>query len=286
MGLCVRAFTALSSLLLIGALAAGCGSSDSERPQKQKKPSTAFNDPTTIDNPWFPLRPGSKYVWRGTEHVDGERVRHKVVFVVTDLTKEIDGVRTRVTWDRDYVEGELSEGELAFMAQDDKGNVWNYGEYPEEWDGKKLAGAPSTWIPGLDGAKPGILMPAAPRIGEASYLQGFAPRIKFADRARATRSVKRICVPAGCFRNALVNAEWTPEEPGARQLKYYARGVGSIRVGFTSGSQREKLVLVRTTRLRGAELARVRAGALELDRRGYRVSPKLYGRTPRAKVSG
>jgi hypothetical protein len=281
----MRVFILLSSLLLGGTLAPGCGSSDAPE-EKPKKPGTSFSDPTTIDNSWFPLHPGSKYVWRGTEHVDGQRVDHRVVFVVTDLTKRINGVRTRVVWDRDYANGKLSEGELAFMAQDDSGDVWSYGEYPEEWEGKKLAGAPSTWIPGLEGAKPGMLMPAAPRVGEPSYLQGFAPGIQFADRAKATRSVKRMCVPAGCFRNVLVNAEWTPEEPGARQLKYYARGVGSIRVGFTSGTQREKLVLVRTSRLRGSELARLRAGALELDRRGYRVSPKLYGRTPRARVSG
>ena len=282
----MRVFIVLSSLLLTGSLAVGCGSSDSKRPDKPTKPTSAFSDPTKVDNQWFPLRPGAKYVWTGSEHADGERVNHKVVFVVTDLTKRVNGVQTRVVWDRDYVNGRLSEGELAFMAQDDTGNVWSYGEYPEEWEGKKLAGAPSTWIPGLQGAKPGILMPAAPRVGAPSYLQGLAPAIRFADRAKATRIAKRMCVPAGCFRNVLVNAEWTPEEPGARQLKYYARGIGAIRVGFTSGTQREKLALVRTTRLRGAELARVRAGALELDARGYRVSPKLYGRTPRATVSG
>ena len=278
----MRVFILLSSLLLGGALASGCGSAETAD-DKPKKRGTSFSDPTNIDNEWFPLRPGSKYVWTGTEHVDGKREDHKVVFVVTDLTKRVNGVRTRVVWDRDYVNGRLSEGELAFMAQDDSGNVWSYGEYPEEWEGKKIAGAPATWIPGLDGAKPGILMPAAPRVGGRSYLQGLAPGIQFADRAKAPRTVKRMCVPAGCFRNVLVNAEWTPEEPGARKLKYYARGVGSIRVGFTSGEQREKLVLVRATRMRGTELDRVRAGALELDRRGYRVSPKLYGRTPRAE---
>jgi hypothetical protein len=265
-------------------LVAGCGNSETSAPKKKR--TSAFSDPTRVDNPRFPLRPGWKYVWTGTEHADGQRVRHKVVFVVTDLTKRIDGVTTRVTWDRDYADGRLSEGELAFMAQDDDGNVWSYGEYPEEWEGRKLAGAPSTWIPGLEGAKPGVLMPAKPRVGEAGYLQGYAPKIQFADKARATRTVKRMCVPAGCFRNVLVNAEWTPEEPGSRQLKYYARGLGSIRVGFTSGAQKEKLVLASAGRVGRAELARLRAGALELDKRGYRVSPKLYGRTPRAKAAG
>jgi hypothetical protein len=275
----MRVFILLSSLLLLG----GCGTSGDDPERAKKRSGSSFSDPTSIDNAWFPLRPGWKYVLTGSEHADGKRVRHKVVFAITDLTKRIDGVRTRVVWDRDYANGKLSEGELAFMAQDDAGNVWSYGEYPEEWEGRRLAGAPSTWIPGREGAKPGILMPAAPRVGAASYQQGLAPRIQFADRAEATRVVKRMCVPAGCFRNVLVNAEWTPEEPGARQLKYYARGVGTIRVGFTSGEQREQLVLAGATRVSGMELARLRRGALELDRRGYRVSPKLYGRTPRAE---
>ena len=59
---------------------------------------------------------------------------HQVITTVTDLTKVIDGVRTVVIWERDINDGRLLEGELAFQAQDDDGNVWNLGEYPEEYD--------------------------------------------------------------------------------------------------------------------------------------------------------
>lgn len=275
----IACFAALLALCV-----AGCGSQDegSKQATAPKAANGQFSNPTRIDNRWFPLRPGTRYVWEGSEHRKGERVNHHVVFIVTDLTKTIDGVRTRVVWDRDFADGVLSEGELAFDAQDDAGNVWSYGEYPEEWEGKKLTGAPSTWFPGLDGAKGGILMLSAPRVGGPSYQQGFAPKISFGDRARVKKVLKRLCVPAACYRNVVVIEEWTPEEPGARQLKYHAPGVGTIKVGFESGAQKEELHLVRVHRLGPAALAGVRKQALEMDRRGYRVSKKLYGRTPRA----
>jgi hypothetical protein len=278
-----RLIAAGAALVALGA--AGCGSSDnSEKATTTGGSGQAkqFSQPTRIDNPWFPLRPGTRYVSEGSEYQKGKRVDHHVVFIVTDLTKMVGGVRTRVIWDRDFANGTLLEGELAFDAQDDAGNVWSYGEYPEEWEGKKVAGAPATWIPGVQGAKPGILMQAAPRAGAPSYQQGFAPKISFGDRARVKKVLKRLCVPAGCYRNVLQIEEWTPEEPGAKQLKYHAPGTGTIKVGFESGAQREELHLVRVDRLSPAALARVRKQALAIDRRAYTVSRKVYGRTPRA----
>ena len=68
-----------------------------------------------------------------------------MIFTVTDLTKEINGVRTVVLWDRDINAGKLLEGELAMWAQDDDGNVWLLGEYPEEYDERgQVRGRPRT----------------------------------------------------------------------------------------------------------------------------------------------
>ena len=77
------------------------------------EPDTAgFSDPTTVDNAWFPLAPGTQFTLAGSANRgDGQR-RHRVVFTVTDLTKVIDGVRALVLWDRDYNAGRLEEGEL------------------------------------------------------------------------------------------------------------------------------------------------------------------------------
>jgi hypothetical protein len=275
----VRACLATVGALVVAGLAA-CGGGDSKAPRPAASSGAGrFSHPTTIDNRWLPLRPGTKWVLEGRTSNGKARVPHRVEFVVTDLTKTIDGVRTVVVWDRDYDRGRLVEGELAFFAQDDAGSVWSYGEYPEEWKGAKLDGAPSTWIPGVAGARPGIMMQAAPRPGTASYLQGWAPTIDFRDKARVGGVSKRVCVPTGCYDNVLVTEERSPDEPDARQIKYYAAGLGNIRVGFKGDGQRESLVLVKTERLDGRARTRERRGALELDRRGYSVSKDVYGRT-------
>ena len=79
---------------------------------------------------------------------NGVAVPHQVVFIVTDVTKEIDGVPAVVVWDRDFTNGQLLEEELTFEAQDAAGNVWNLGEYPEEHENGQFAGAPNAWLSG------------------------------------------------------------------------------------------------------------------------------------------
>jgi hypothetical protein len=244
-----------------------------------------FSEPTRIDNRWSPLEPGTRYVYEGRANRGRGRLPHRVVFTVTDLTKVINGVRSVVLWDRDFNGGRLSEGELAFHAQDDDGNIWNMGEYPEEYEGGLVQGAPDTWIAGLAGARAGILMRGAPRPGTSSYLQGWAPAIEFSDRAKVHRTGARDCVPVGCFRDVLVTDETNPLEPAdGHQRKYYARGVGNIRAAPVGGREKEVLVLTRVIRLSRAQMAAVRREALKLDRRGYATSPRVYGRTPRAQL--
>jgi hypothetical protein len=245
---------------------------------------TGFSEPARIDNPWFPLAPGTQFTLAGRANRSHGRVRHRVVFTVTDLTKVIDGVRTLVLWDRDYNAGRLEEGELTFHAQDDDGTVWNFGEYPEEYDNGKLAGAPDTWIAGLAKARAGILMLADPRLGTPSYLQGWAPAIDFADRARVVQRGVRTCVPTDCYDDVLLTDEFNPAEPGAHQRKYYARGVGNIRVGAAGNDKEDEvLVLVKIRHLSPGAMVTVRREVLKLDRRAYRVRPDLYGHTPPAE---
>jgi hypothetical protein len=246
---------------------------------------SSFGNPTAVTNKWLPLQPGTQFVLTGQINQDGKRVEHRVTFTVTDLTKEIDGVRSVVLYDLDYNAGQLAEAEIAFHAQDDHGNVWNMGEYPEEYENGKLTGAPDTWITGLAGARAGVIMRAAPRTGTSSYLQGWAPAIDFSDTAKVLKTGQKTCVPARCYQNVLVTDEWNPDEPNAHQQKFYAPGVGNVRAEFAGSEEKEKevLELVHVGQLDPAALAKVRAAALAMDTRAYRTTKGLYRPTPPAQ---
>src|SRR5256885_7684601 len=124
---------------------------------------------------WFPLKPGTRLVYAGTTiEDDGKAVPRRLVSIVTDLTKVIGGVRTVVVWDVDYKDGQLAETEIAFFAQDNDGNVWLLGEYPEEWEGGKFLKAP-VWLHGREEARAGIAMKAKPQVGTPSYAQARGP---------------------------------------------------------------------------------------------------------------
>ena len=246
-------------------------------------PRARFSDPTTIDNPWLPLVPGTRWVWDGAMNVDEKRASHRVVTTITDLTKEIDGVNTVVAHDLDFVEGRLVEAEIAFFAQDDDGNIWRMGEYPEEYEDGELVDAPA-WIAGVQDAKAGFAMKVDPQEGRPSYAQGWGPAIGWTDRARVLETGSRTCVPFGCIDEVLVIDEFNRDEPDAHQLKYYARGVGNVRVGWAGAleTQQETLELVSFGALDPKALAEVRAEALAMDTRAYQTRPEVYGGTPPA----
>lgn len=290
---CLRPLFAAAAALL--ALAVGaCGDDEAKsgaKPAAQPRAITdkdydasRFSDSATIDNKWFPLRAGTQFVFEGRSNRGRGRRPHQVIFTASDLTKVIDGVRTVVMWDQDINDGKLLEAELAFFAQDDDGNVWAFGEYPEEYDEDgKFEGAPDTWIVGRAGAKAGLHMMATPRTGTRSYLQGWAPAIDFSDRAKVLQTGRRVCIPIRCYTNVLVIDETNPLEPNdGHQLKYYAQGVGNIKAApGVGGKEREVLQLVEVAQLGPAELAHVRRQALKLERRAQRVS-KVYRGTPAA----
>ncbi|MGZ8527229.1 MAG: hypothetical protein ACXWWR_00395 [Candidatus Limnocylindrales bacterium] len=242
---------------------------------------SSFGDPITIDNIWFPMPPGTQLVLQGKANVDEGRVSRKVVITVTDLTKVIDGVRSVVVYELDYTAGELEEAELSFFAQDDQGAVWLMGEYPEEYDGGKFDKAP-TWISGLKDARAGILMKAAPSTDGPSYAEGWGPAVGWNDRARVFETNSVTCVPTGCYDGVLVIDEFNRDEPDAHQLKYYAGGIGTVRVGWAGAreDEQETLQLTSFAHLGPDLLAQVRAKALALDTHGYLVSKDVYANTP------
>ena len=209
-----------------------------------------FGNSTKIDNNFFPLQPGTRMTYRGpfVRGGGGGTSKHEVVFTVTGLAKDVDGVTNRVIYDVDKSDGEVTEAELAFFAQDDAGNVWNLGEYPEEYDAGKFSGAPSVWISGLQNAI-GLAshMRANPEdhVNSREYLQGRAPKIDFLDCARIADKNGSADVPAGSFTDVLTTHERSPlESTTAIQTKEHAPGVGIVRIGALNDPEAEVLDLV------------------------------------------
>jgi hypothetical protein len=232
-----------------------------------------FADPPKIDNQWSPLAPGTQFVSvkeasRGEEHLPD-----RVVSTVTDLTKVVNGVPAVVISETHINTGVLKESKLVFQAQDNVGNLWNLGEFPAEFDEYgKFKEAPNTWISGISDAEPGNLMLSDPKLGTPDYLQGWSPDIDFLVCAKVYRTQQTTCVPVGCYDNVLITEERSPlEQESGHQRKYYAPGVGNIRVGAV-GDPEETLALAEITQLSPEDLAKVRQEALTLEKTAYEVS--------------
>jgi hypothetical protein len=216
------------------ALAAGCGSTQTKSAPPAKRAGFTAN----VTNPWFPLRPGSVYRYRGIK--DGEPSRE--VMTVTHKTKTIDGAACVVVSDLLYIRGKLEERTSDYYTQDAKGNVWYFGEQTAELDANgKVKSTSGTWTAGVDGAKPGIFMFAHPSPGRSArqeYLQGEAE-----DHFQVLSMTVSAAVPFKSFRGAMLTKEWTPLEPGVIDHKYYVRGIGTVlEQTVKGGDERNELV--------------------------------------------
>jgi hypothetical protein len=238
--------------------------------------SEQFSHPTRIDNEYLPMEPGTRLTYQGDVKAGGSTAPHQVVFTVTNMTEVVDGVRTQVIYDVDSDGGQVLEAELAFFAQSNAGNVWNLGEYPEEYTNGVFSGAPSVWLSGLDGARGGIHMlahPEDPANRNVEYLQGIAPDIDFLDCAQVDSINGRAMVPAGSFSDVLTTHERSPlDGTQAVQVKEHAPGVGIVRISAINDPEAETLKLVEVAHLTPWEMAAVDVKVIKLDWHGRQVS--------------
>ncbi len=211
-----RAHILLATLAGLTSLGLGSGTAGTTDPA-----SSAFS--AHVDNPWFPLTPGTTYIYRGVK--DGKPARD--VLTVTHRTATIDAAPCVVVQDRLYLRGRLSERTTDWYTQDAKGNVWYFGEDTAELDARgHVTSTEGTWHAGVRNARAGIFMPAHPAVGEhhrQEYDKGNAE-----DEFRVRRLHARITVPYGSFRDVLQTHEFTRLEPGTLDAKYYVRGVGEV----------------------------------------------------------
>jgi hypothetical protein len=196
------------------------------------------NFSTTIDNPYFPLIPGTTFTYLTPNRAI------KDVFAVTHDTRVINGVTCVQVHDSVYTEGELTEDTLDFFAQDREGNVWYFGENTAEFERGLLATIEGSFLSGLNHDKAGIIMKAHPAPGDF-YRQEFSLG-NAEDYAQTLILNSRVVVPYGRFNNCLKSQETTPLEPDALEDKYYAPGVGNVLTVDLVTGERDELVSVTT----------------------------------------
>lgn len=175
-----------------------------------------------VTNPFFPLPPGQVSVFQDKPGTGAERVE----VTVTRQTRNVMGVTCVVVHDRVTDGANLIEDTFDYYAQDRTGNVWYFGEDTKEYEGGVVVSTAGSWEGGVDGAKPGLIMKAAPAVGDAyrqEYLAGEAE-----DEAQVLALAEAAQVPFGSFTGCVKTLETTALEPSVAEHKFYARGVGLI----------------------------------------------------------
>ena len=240
----IRRPSLLALAAVLPLLVGGCGSAP------QKSPPTGVDGleiptPTPapadfverIDNPYLPLKPGSRWVYKSAE-VDPETT----TVTVTEDTREVQGVTTTVVHDvvRD-AEGKVVEDTFDWFAQDTAGNVWYFGEDTTEYDDRGRPDHSGSWEAGVNGAQAGLVMPAQARVGDG-YQQESSPGVA-EDRAEVLSVDESVNVDFGSYTDVLMTEETTPLEPGLVERKFYAPDVGLVlEQTVLGGAERSELV--------------------------------------------
>jgi hypothetical protein len=184
---------------------------------------------TTGSNPYFPLWPGYGLLLEGEEEDEGEIIEVEALVTVTSDTELVDGVLTRVVEERESEDGELVEVSRNFMAHcRETGDVWYFGEDVDDYEDGEIVSHEGVWRAGVDGARPGLIMPGTPILG-ARFHQEIAPGVA-EDRGEVTGLGGTATVEAGTFENVLSIVDTNPlsQGGGSGDLKRYAHGVGII----------------------------------------------------------
>jgi hypothetical protein len=218
------------SVLALGVSAAG--------PASASPPIPSLPSPTSfvqqIDNPWFPLLPGTVLVYHGQK--DGKPARD--VLTVTHSHRMVLGINTTVINDRLYENGQLAERTTDWYAQDKSGNVWYLGESTATLDVHgKILSTKGTWLAGVNGADAGIYIPGNPKPGEAARQEYYKGQAE--DQFKVLSLAAAVTSPAVSSRSALETQETTRLEPGTVDHKFYVRGIGTVlEVTVKGGSER------------------------------------------------
>jgi hypothetical protein len=193
-----------------------------------------------IDNPYWPMAPGTRSVSREFDFEGAQRV----TVTVLERTRDIEGIQATVVHDVVSDHGDLVENTFDWYAQDVCGNVWYLGENTKEYENGEVVSTAGSWEHGVDGAMAGVVVPANPQVGLTYRQEYYAGEAE--DAAQIMSLDEQAQVPFGHFRNVLLTKDYTPIEPKVLEYKLYARGVGPVLVlGVSGGSDREELLRFR-----------------------------------------
>lgn len=243
-GLIALLFMLSAFLMLVGA---GCGGDDAGDNVDKTQTGEAVADYNPrinaadfvdmVDNKYYPLTPGTTFVYES----DTEDGRERNEVAVTDETKEILGINCTVVHDRVWLEGDLIEETYDWYAQDREGNVWYLGEDSKSYENSEFVSAEGSWEAGKDGAMPGFIMKAVPQVGDSwrqEFLKGEAE-----DWGEIIALDESITVPAGSYQGCVRTRDWTPLEAGIEENKIYCPGAGVVLEEMTRGGS-DKMLLV------------------------------------------
>jgi hypothetical protein len=250
---------AAAAIVATAALASCGGDDDGDAKQAGDLPQgseTVELDPASftadVDNRYWPMRPGTRWTYR---EVDEEGAELEVVVTATSATQRIaNGVTARVVRDTVTENGELLEDTFDWYAQDDEGSVWYLGEETVEFEHGRPATREGSFEAGVDGALPGIIMPADPTDGMRYRQEYYAGEAE--DAAEVLAVGEQVEVPAGHFDDVLVTKDLNPLEPRVLEFKMYAPAVGPVlALGISGGGAREELLKVEDAGGRAAAAA-------------------------------
>jgi hypothetical protein len=268
------------SATVIGAFGASSASSASSASIRTEDfDAKKFGEPGQALNKWLAIKPGYQSVREGALNRGHRRLKHRRVYTVTDVSKEINGVRTILVLDQDFDGGEIAEQALDYLAEDKQGNVWYLGSYTESYEGGQYVNANDAWLAGVRGGRAGILMLSDPKVGSPKYTQAYVPGEGSAT-AKVTKTNQSKCVPFKCYSNVLVIQE------GGENV-FYAPGVGAIKTEPRSkGGENETENLINLTQLSATGIDEFSTEAMKLDEHAKITSKRVFGGTPTAKRMG
>jgi hypothetical protein len=187
---------------------------------------TAKDFVTVVDNLYYPLVPGTKWVYEAKME-DGSTERNEIE--VLGETREIMGVTATIVHDVVYVEGQITEETYDWYAQDKDGNVWYLGEDVSNYANGTLSGHAGSWEWGKDGALPGIIMWADPaaHLNETYYQEYYEGEAE--DQGQVLSVGEKVTVPFRSFENVVKTYDFSALEPDLKENKFYASGIGAIK---------------------------------------------------------